>query len=104
MGRSTAVPAVDEVTTCATPSTSKIVWHRHDNTDDFFLLLSGRIVIRLRDGEIELQPGELFVVPAGVEHQPCAPVESTLLLIEPTGTPNTGDPTTETNNCRRLRQ
>lgn len=72
----------------------EFVWHSHDDTDDFFLLLSGRLVIRLRDGDIELEPGELFVVPAGVEHQPFAPVESTLLLIEPTRTPNTGDPTT----------
>jgi mannose-6-phosphate isomerase-like protein (cupin superfamily) len=69
----------------------EFVWHSHDNADDFFRLLSGRLVIRLRDGDVEQQPGEPFVVPAGVEHQPIAPVESTLLLIEPTGTPNTGD-------------
>jgi mannose-6-phosphate isomerase-like protein (cupin superfamily) len=51
-------------------------------------------VIRLRDGDVELGPGELFVVPSGVEHQPVATEEAELLLIEPTGTPNTGDSST----------
>jgi mannose-6-phosphate isomerase-like protein (cupin superfamily) len=72
----------------------EFVWHSHEDTDDFFLVLSGRLVLRLRDQEIVLEPGELYVVPAGVEHQPFAPEETTLLLIEPTGTPNTGDPAT----------
>jgi mannose-6-phosphate isomerase-like protein (cupin superfamily) len=69
-------------------------WHHHDNTDDFCLVLSGRITIRLRDGDVELGPGELFVVPVGVEHQPVAAEEAELLLIEPTGTPNTGNAAT----------
>jgi mannose-6-phosphate isomerase-like protein (cupin superfamily) len=69
----------------------EFVWHRHDDTDDLFLVLSGRITIRLRDGEVELGPGEMFVVPLGVEHQPYAETEAEVLLIEPTGTPNTGD-------------
>jgi mannose-6-phosphate isomerase-like protein (cupin superfamily) len=64
------------------------------NTDDFFLVLSGRITIRLRDREVELGPGELFVVPVGVEHQPFASQEAALLLIEPTGTANTGNEST----------
>jgi len=72
----------------------EFVWHHHDDTDDFFLVLSGRLIIRLRDGDVTLGPGELFVVPAGVEHQPYAPEETELLLIEPTGTPNTGDENT----------
>jgi mannose-6-phosphate isomerase-like protein (cupin superfamily) len=72
----------------------EFVWHKHDKTDDFFLVLAGKLVIRLRDGEVELGPGELFVVPRGVEHQPYAEEETHLLLIEPTGTPNTGDPAT----------
>jgi mannose-6-phosphate isomerase-like protein (cupin superfamily) len=67
------------------------VWHTHEDTDDFFLVLDGRLHIRLRDREVVLDPGELFVVPAGVEHQPYAPDEATLLLLEPRGTPNTGD-------------
>ncbi|HYO30986.1 MAG TPA: cupin domain-containing protein [Thermomicrobiales bacterium] len=69
-------------------------WHRHDDTDDFFLVLAGRLTLRLRDREVTLGPGELFVVPRGVEHQPFAAEETHLLLIEPTGTPNSGDPET----------
>src|SRR5690606_19826439 len=67
------------------------VWHRHDDTDDFFLVLKGRITIRMRTGDVELGPGELFVVPRGVEHCPVAQDEAHLLLIEPVGTPNTGN-------------
>jgi mannose-6-phosphate isomerase-like protein (cupin superfamily) len=69
----------------------EFVWHKHDDTDDFFLVLSGRLRIRLPDREVVLEPGELFVVPRGIEHQPVADEETCLLLIEPTGTPNTGD-------------
>jgi mannose-6-phosphate isomerase-like protein (cupin superfamily) len=69
----------------------EFVWHKHDETDDFFLVIQGRLVIRLRDREIVLNPGELFIVPRGVEHQPYAEEEVHLLLIEPMGTPNTGD-------------
>ena len=72
----------------------EFVWHHHDDTDDFFLVLSGRLIIRLRDGDVALGPGELLVVPVGVEHQPYAPDEAELLLIEPTGTANTGDENT----------
>ena len=70
------------------------VWHQHDHTDDFFLVLKGRLTIQLREGDVHLGPGELFVVPKGVEHRPVADEEVHLLLIEPTGTPNTGDPST----------
>lgn len=69
-------------------------WHSHPETDDFFLVLKGTLTIRLRDREVRLGPGELFVVPRGVEHQPYAEEEVHLLLIEPTGTPNSGDPAT----------
>ena len=72
----------------------EFVWHKHDETDDFFLVLAGRLDIRLRDRTVTLGPGELFVVPRGVEHQPYAAEEVHLLLIEPRGTPNTGDPGT----------
>lgn len=72
----------------------EFVWHHHDHTDDFFLVLNGRITIRMRDGDVELGPGELFVVPVGIEHQPYAADEAELLLIEPSGTPNTGDAAT----------
>jgi mannose-6-phosphate isomerase-like protein (cupin superfamily) len=72
----------------------EFVWHHHDDTDDFFLVLSGRLTIRMRDGDVELGQGELFVVPMGVEHQPCSSAGAELLLIEPSGTPNTGDAAT----------
>lgn len=72
----------------------EFVWHRHDDTDDFFLVLSGRLDIELRERTVTLLPGQLFVVPKGVEHRPVAHEETELLLIEPIGTPNTGDPAT----------
>jgi mannose-6-phosphate isomerase-like protein (cupin superfamily) len=72
----------------------EFVWHKHDDTDDFFLVLKGRLTIRMRDGNVTLNPGEMFVVPKGVEHCPVADEECHLLLIEPSGTPNTGDPAT----------
>ena len=62
--------------------------------NDFFLVLAGHLTIELRDRNVELGPGELFVVPKGVEHRPVAKDEVHILLIEPTGTPNTGDPAT----------
>src|SRR2546423_9991924 len=65
------------------------IWHKHDETDDFFLVLRGTLDIELRDRVVTLGPGELFVVPKGVEHRPVAREEVHLLLIEPTGTPNT---------------
>nr|WSX21819.1 cupin domain-containing protein [Streptomyces tubercidicus] len=69
----------------------EFVWHRHDDTDELFLVLSGRLTIRLRDGNVTLGPGELFVVPQGVEHCPVADEETAILLFEPAGTANTGD-------------
>jgi mannose-6-phosphate isomerase-like protein (cupin superfamily) len=72
----------------------EFVWHSHADTDDLFLVLQGRIRIELRDGAVELGPGELFVVPRGVEHRPVAVEEAHVMLIEPTGTPNTGDAAT----------
>ena len=78
----------------------EFVWHSHADTDDLFLVLKGRLKIELRDRSIELGPGELFVVPKGIEHRPVADEEVHVLLIEPTGTPNTGDE--ETAQPRRL--
>ena len=72
----------------------EFVWHRHEETDDFFLVLSGRLRIEMRDGSVTLGPGQLFFVPRGVEHRPVAEEEAHLLLIEPVGTPNTGDAAT----------
>ena len=71
----------------------EFVWHSHPDTDDFFLVLDGRLTIQLRDRDIELGQGQMFVVPRGVEHCPRAEDEAHILLIEPVGTPNTGDST-----------
>ena len=72
----------------------EFVWHSHPDTDDFFQVLKGRLRIEMRDGDVELGPGEIYVVPKGVEHRPVAEEEVEVLLIEPEGTPNTGDPET----------
>ena len=69
----------------------EFVWHKHDETDDLFFVLKGVLELQLRDRVIMLRPGEMFVVPRGVEHCPRALEEVHLLLIEPMGTPNTGD-------------
>lgn len=67
-------------------------WHSHPDTDDFFLVLSGGLEIDLEGGRtVHLAPGQLFVVPRGMQHRPRAAGETHLLLIEPTGTPNSGD-------------
>jgi mannose-6-phosphate isomerase-like protein (cupin superfamily) len=67
------------------------LWHRHDDTDDCFLVLAGRLTVRMRDGDVTLGPGEVLVVPKGVEHCPVAEDEAHLLVIERSGTPNTGN-------------
>jgi len=66
-------------------------WHSHHDTDDFFLVLQGSITIQMRGGDVHLNAGEMYVVPKGVEHCPIAEEEAHVLLIEPKGTPNTGD-------------
>jgi len=74
----------------------EFVWHSHPDTDDFFMVLKGQLTIQLRDRNVVLNPGEIFVVPKGVEHCPRADEECHILLIEPRGTPNTGDEATAT--------
>lgn len=69
----------------------EFIWHDHPETDEVFIVIKGRLVIQLRDGEIELNEGELYVVPKGVEHKPVAEEECHILLIEPVGTVNTGE-------------
>jgi mannose-6-phosphate isomerase-like protein (cupin superfamily) len=69
----------------------EFVWHKHDDTDDFFLVLRGHLTIQLRDRDVALDEGDMFVVPRGVEHCPKADEETHVLLIEPRGTVNTGD-------------
>lgn len=69
-------------------------WHSHADTDDFFLVIDGEVDIEMRDQTVTLGAGEMYVVPAGVEHRPVAKNEAHLMLIEPIGTPNTGDQST----------
>jgi mannose-6-phosphate isomerase-like protein (cupin superfamily) len=66
------------------------IWHDHPETDEAFLVLDGELRVDFRDGSVLLRPGELFVVPKGVEHKPFAAKEVKLLLIEPRGIRNTG--------------
>lgn len=69
----------------------EFVWHTHADTDELFVVLDGALTIQLRDGDVHLTPGQLFVVPRGVEHCPIAEGEVHALLIEPAGVVNTGD-------------
>jgi mannose-6-phosphate isomerase-like protein (cupin superfamily) len=69
----------------------EFVWHQHANEDEFFLVVQGRLLIRLRDRDVLLNEGEFFVVPRGVEHLPIAEDEAHILLLEPTATLHTGD-------------
>jgi mannose-6-phosphate isomerase-like protein (cupin superfamily) len=69
----------------------EFVWHHHDDEDELFLVVSGRLRMQLRDGDVVLEPGELIVVPRGVEHCPVAEEEAHVVLIEPKTTLNTGN-------------
>jgi len=69
----------------------EFIWHDHQETDEVFLVVKGRLEIHFRDGIVTLSEGEMFVVPKGVEHKPVAGQECHILLIEPAGTVNTGD-------------
>jgi len=73
----------------------EFVWHHHDDEDELFLVLHGRLVLELRDGRVELGEGEMCIVPRGVEHRPVAEDEAHLLLFEPATTRNTGNVTSD---------
>ncbi len=75
-------------------------FHHHPDTDDFFLVIAGEVLLDVEDATHILRPGDLFVVPAGVTHRPRANEEAQVLLIEPKGTPNTGDPATAAKKAR----
>jgi mannose-6-phosphate isomerase-like protein (cupin superfamily) len=75
----------------------EFVWHKHDDTDELFLILEGEFDMDFRDRTVTVGPGELLIVPRGIEHRPAARRgEVKLLLIDPNDTPNTGDKTTAT--------
>ena len=67
------------------------IWHDHKDEDELFMVIKGRLVIQFRDGSVELNPGELYVVPRGVEHKPSAEEETQILVIGPKQTKHTGD-------------
>jgi mannose-6-phosphate isomerase-like protein (cupin superfamily) len=71
----------------------EFIWHKHDDDDELFFVISGDLNIELRDKVLELQPGELVVIPKGVEHRPVAKTEVSIMLIETKATINTGDAT-----------
>lgn len=68
----------------------EFVWHHHADTDEVFLVIDGHMSIELRDGVVKLGPGEMYVVPKGVEHRPVALSECKVMLVEPRGVVNTG--------------
>ena len=69
----------------------EFIWHSHKDTDETFIVIEGAMCIKFRDSEVELFKGDMFVVPKGVEHKPCAENECKILVIEPRGVINTGD-------------
>lgn len=69
----------------------EFVWHKHDNEDELFLVIKGELLIKLRDQDVYLKPGEFFIVPKGTEHLPIAEKEAHILLLEPKSTLNTGN-------------
>ena len=69
----------------------EFVWHQHDDTDETFIVLDGQVRIEFRDGHVDLDAGQMYVVPKGLEHRPVAAIEAKLLLIEPRGVVNTGE-------------
>lgn len=73
----------------------EFVWHRHENEDELFYVVKGEIILRLRDKDITLQSGDMYIVPRGVEHQPFAEEEAFILMFEPAGTLNTGSSQSE---------
>ena len=69
----------------------EFIWHSHKDTDETFIVLKGEIQIDFKDGNVVVKQGEMFVVPAGVEHRPSSYEESHIMLIEPKGVVNTGE-------------
>lgn len=69
----------------------EFVWHHHEAEDELFLVVKGRLVLEMRDGNVTLDEGEMFVVPRGVEHRPVAANETWILMVEPRSTLNTGN-------------
>ena len=71
--------------------TGEFIWHSHPDTDETFIILDGKMIMHFRDKLVELESGEMIVIPKGVEHKPTSKEGYKALLIEPEGVPNTGD-------------
>ena len=69
----------------------EFVWHQHENEDELFLVVKGKLTMRLREGDVEVNPGEFLIIPRGVEHLPVAEEETHVILLEPKSTLNTGN-------------
>ena len=69
----------------------EFVWHDHKHTDETFIVIEGEMTLKFRDRKINLSKGEMYVVPKGIEHKPCAKNECKILVVEPRGVINTGD-------------
>lgn len=84
------VGSVDDYAVKLAKIEGEFVWHAHDQEDELFLVVSGQLVMRFRDHEVTVNPGEFIVVPKGVEHNPLAPVETHIVLFERKTTAHTG--------------
>ena len=73
----------------------EFVWHNHPDTDEVFIVIDGTLNIEFRDGVLSLNPGEMYVIPKGVEHKPVANSECKIMIVEPKGVVNTGDASSE---------
>ena len=69
----------------------EFIWHDHKDTDETFIVIEGKMTLKFRDGQVQLNKGEMYVVKKGIEHKPCAEEECKVLVIEPRGVVNTGD-------------
>ena len=69
----------------------EFIWHHHQDADEFFMVIQGRMTVKLPDRDVRLEPGEFLIVPRGVEHKPVAEREAQTLIFEPAGTLNTGN-------------
>ena len=69
----------------------EFIWHNHKDTDETFIVLEGKMILKFRDSEVKLSKGEMYVVPKGIDHKPCADNECKILVVEPRGVINTGE-------------
>ena len=73
----------------------EFIWHKHDETDEVFIIMEGKMIIEFRDKKVELMEGDMYVVPKGVDHRPYSKNECKIMLVEPKGVVNTGNSISE---------